>query len=259
MKLIKILSIFFCATILSCENKNVENNEQSNREISENIKKLSFKNLEDNSTCEFEFQDKNVKIIQNSIEVNGTFSNGVISSETCSDCYRINHGDDGEGWMLEKYDSDGNFENFYYFDEEKSNVSFEELTLLMENGSFDKKQVTISNTKSFQEIQMELIDGSLKKAKIYLGEPDVFEPYMGHITKGFVVYYNIVENQGNSPKHLILFLRWQKDNNNPEIEEIYSVSDNERACFGIHCLEIRNHKIHTNALDLIQDEGYSPM
>jgi hypothetical protein len=117
-------------------------------------------------------------------------------------------------------------------------------------------QTPVSNNRTFQEIQLELIDASLKKAKLYLGEPDVFESTFGHITKGFVVYYNKVDNNGNSPKHLVLFLRWKDGSNNPEIEELFSVSDYEQACFGVHCIEVREGEIYTNALDLIQDEGY---
>jgi hypothetical protein len=115
---------------------------------------------------------------------------------------------------------------------------------------------TTSEYKNFREIQLELVDGSLNKAKLYLGEPDVYEPYMGHITKGFVLYKNIVENNGDTPKHLVLFLRSVEGSNNPDIEEIYSVSDFEKACFGIHCIEIREGEIFTNALDLINIEGY---
>lgn len=117
-------------------------------------------------------------------------------------------------------------------------------------------QTPVSNNRTFQEIQLELIDASLKKAKLYLGEPDVFESTFGHITKGFVIYYNKVDNSGDTPKHLVLFLRWKKGSNNPEIEEIFSVSDYEQACFGIHCIELREGEIYTNALDLIYDEGY---
>lgn len=118
---------------------------------------------------------------------------------------------------------------------------------------------TTSEYKNFREIQLELIDGSLKKAKLYLGEPDVYEPYIGHITKGFVLYKNFVENNGETPKHLVLFLRSVEGSNNPDIEEICSVSDYERACFGIHCIEIRDGEIFTNALDLIYDERYQSM
>lgn len=63
-------------------------------------------------------------------------------------------------------------------------------------------------------------------------------------------------NNGDTPKHLVLFLRSVEGSNNPEIEEIYSFSDYEKACFGIHCIEIRDGEIFTNALDLIYDEGY---
>lgn len=240
----------------SCNNQNKGNNALNNTETKKNKLKVSFSNIDNNSPFEIVFDNNNVTIIQDSKETDGTINNGIISTESCSDCYRIGHDEYGEGWVLEVYNSNGVFENIYYFDEEKSTVSFEELTIFMENGTFEKQPTVSSNNKSFNEIQMELVDGSLKKAKLYLGEPDVFEPHMGHITKGFVVYYNKVQNKANTPKHLILFLRWQDGNNNPEIEEIYSVSDNEKACFGLHCLEIRNHEIYTNALDLIYDEGY---
>lgn len=118
-----------------------------------------------------------------------------------------------------------------------------------------------NSTKQFDEIQLTLIDGTLKKAKLYLGEPDVYEPYFGHITKGFAIYYNKVANQGGKPKHLILFLRKNPmgKSNEEKIEEIYSIEDNQKSCFGIHCIKIINHEIYTNALDLIQDKGYQQL
>ena len=100
--------------------------------------------------------------------------------------------------------------------------------------------INVSNQKPFNEIQLTLTDASIKKAKIYLGEPDKNEYAFGHITKGYAVYYNRVSNNGN-PKHLVLFLRMQGNQwgNNAEIEEIYSVEDGQKACFGIHCLIIK--------------------
>jgi hypothetical protein len=44
--------------------------------------------------------------------------------------------------------------------------------------------------------------------------------------------------------------------NDSGIEEIYAVDENEKTCFGIHCLKIKNKEIYTNALDLIVDRGY---
>ncbi|MDI6049918.1 hypothetical protein QLS31_08750 [Flavobacterium sp. XS2P24] len=117
------------------------------------------------------------------------------------------------------------------------------------------------NTKPFDEIQLTLTDATLKKAKIYLGEPDKYEYYFGHITKGFAIYYNKVANQGGKSKHLILFLRKNPMGTNHEkkIEEIYSIEDNEKACFGIHCILIKNQIIYTNVPDLIQNEGYQQL
>lgn len=125
-----------------------------------------------------------------------------------------------------------------------------------------KNDYTNSNsTKQFDEIQLTLTDGSLKKAKIYLGEPDKYERYFGHIAKGFAIYYNIVANQGGKPKHLILFLRKDPKGKSDEekIEEIYSIEDNQKTCFGIHCIMIKNQEIYTNALDLIYDRGYKSL
>ena len=114
------------------------------------------------------------------------------------------------------------------------------------------------NTLNFKDIQMNLVDGSLKKAKIYLGEPDKIEYGFGHITKGFVIYYNRVTNPGGNPKNLVLFLRMNGKQwvNNASIEEMYSIEDNQKACFGIHCIKIKNQTIYTNALDLIYDRKY---
>ncbi len=113
----------------------------------------------------------------------------------------------------------------------------------------------------FKEIQLKLIDGSLKKAKIYLGEPDKYEYSFGHLTKGFAIYFNKVSNQNGGTNHLVLFLRMNGNQwgNNAEIEEIYSVNDNQKACFGIHCIVIKNQTIFTNAIDLIYDRGYEPI
>ncbi|TRX21473.1 hypothetical protein FNW25_15845 [Flavobacterium franklandianum] len=123
-----------------------------------------------------------------------------------------------------------------------------------------EKAITVSNQKPFNEIQLTLTDASIKKAKIYLGEPDKYEYGFGHVSKGFAVYYNRVSNNGK-PKHLVLFLRMQGNQwgNNAEIEEIYSVEDGQKACFGIHCIMIKNQTIYTNALDLIYDRGYEKL
>jgi hypothetical protein len=111
---------------------------------------------------------------------------------------------------------------------------------------------------NFKDIQLNLIDASLKKAKIYLGEPDKYEYGFGHVTKGFAIYYNKVSNPNGNPLHLVLFLRMNGNQwgNDSGIEEIYAVDENEKACFGIHCLKINNEEIYTNALDLIVDRGY---
>lgn len=119
-----------------------------------------------------------------------------------------------------------------------------------ENQSMDNSN---SNpTKQFNDIQLTLTDATYKKAKIYLGEPDKYENGFGHFTKGFAIYYNIVSNQNGNPKHLVLFLRMNGNQwgNNAEIEEIYSIEDNQKACFGIHCLQVANGKIKTNAANL---------
>lgn len=118
-----------------------------------------------------------------------------------------------------------------------------------------------NSIKQFDDIQLTLTDASLKKAKIFLGEPDKYEYGFGHVTKGFAIYYNKVSNQNGSPKHLVLFLRMNgyQWGDNAEILEIYSVEDNQKVCFGIHCIKIKNQKISTNALDLIDDRGYESM
>jgi hypothetical protein len=129
------------------------------------------------------------------------------------------------------------------------------------SGSSESENIENENTKQFDEIQLTLTDATLKKAKVYLGEPDKYEYFFGHITKGFAIYYNRVDNQGGKPKHLILFLRKNPMGTNHEkkIEEIYSIEDNEKACFGIHCIMIKNQIIYTNVPYLIQNEGYQQL
>jgi hypothetical protein len=130
-----------------------------------------------------------------------------------------------------------------------------------ENSETQKSETnsnSINSTKSFSDVQLTLTDASLKKAKLYLGEPDKYEFGFGHVTKGFAIYYDRVTDGNNSPKHLVLFLRMNGNQwgNSALIEEIYCVEDNQKICFGIHCIKIKNRKIYTNALDLINDEGY---
>jgi hypothetical protein len=105
------------------------------------------------------------------------------------------------------------------------------------------------------------MDSSLKKAKIYLGEPDIYEYAFGHITKGFAIYYNKVSNPNGKPIHLVLFLRMNGNQwgNDSGIEEIFAVDENEKACFGIHCLKIKDKEIYTNALNLIDARGYKSL
>jgi hypothetical protein len=104
-----------------------------------------------------------------------------------------------------------------------------------------------SSLKPFNEVQLTLTDGSLKKAKLYLGEPDKYVHPFGHITKGYAVYFNKVSSNGK-PQHLILFLRMQGNfwGDNAKIEEIYSTGDNKKICFGIHCFSISGGTINVN-------------
>lgn len=161
-------------TLLSCNSQNGgENPQVLNKIIEVKLKKICFKNFEDNSTCEVVINDNRVTIIQDSKETEGTIVNGIISTESCSDCYRIGHGDDGEGWVLEKYDNDGNFENVYYFSEKNPMGSFEKLTSLIENGTKEKQ--TVNSNSSFQslgEIRTLVLSASLRIMKKRLGEPD---------------------------------------------------------------------------------------
>ena len=120
-----------------------------------------------------------------------------------------------------------------------------------------EEATTPNNLKQFKEVELMLTDASIKKAKLYLGEPDIHKYGFGHETKGFAVYFNKVSNNGK-PKNLVLFLRIKGSSwgNDTMIEEIYAVDEKEKACFGIHCIAIKSQKIYTNALDLLYDEGY---
>ena len=129
------------------------------------------------------------------------------------------------------------------------------------NDANSNEKIVENNQKQFEDIQLTLLDASIKKANLYLGEPDKEEHGFGHVSKGFAIYYNKVLIQNGKPKHLVLFLRMDGRfwGNNAKIEEIYSVDDNEKACFGIHCIKIINQEIYTNALDLIYDRNYKSL
>ena len=167
-------------------------------------------------------------------------------------------------------DNSSGIDNGYYelFHELKDEKEIERIISSNEKliNEIDKNQNSETNsnsnnsTKLFSDVQLTLTDASLKKAKLYLGEPDNYEFGFGHNSKGFAIYYNVVENNGETPKHLVLFLRqgylWD---DNCAIEEIYCLNDNEKACFGIHCLMVRDKIIYTNALNLIMNEGYKQL
>ena len=149
----------------------------------------------------------------------------------------------------------------YYSDNENvdSTTTTSKIDEIAQPEKEEKKIDNNQNLKKFNEIQLTLLDATIKKAKIYLGEPDVEEHGFGHVSKGFAVYYNKVANGNGKPKHLVLFLRMNDNNQwgtNAKVEEIYSIDDNQKACFGIHCIKIENQNITTNALDLIHLEGY---
>jgi hypothetical protein len=105
-----------------------------------------------------------------------------------------------------------------------------------------------NSTKEFHDVELALTDGSLKKSKLLLGNPDKIEYGFGHGSKGFAVFFNKVSEQGGTPKHLVLFIRMKDGFWGPDatIEEIYCIEDNQKACFGIHCLSIRDGLIYSN-------------
>ena len=109
-----------------------------------------------------------------------------------------------------------------------------------------------SNTKDFKDIQMALLDGTVRKAKIYLDrEPDLAEWQFGHDTKHFLIYFNVVTNKGGAPKHLVIFVRSERGEYDRDyflVEVVHAVSDNQEVCFGIHCIEVRNREIYTNTI-----------
>jgi hypothetical protein len=126
-------------------------------------------------------------------------------------------------------------------------------------GSHEKQNVEENEKlKDFRDIQLQLIGSTEKMSNVYLGKPDVNETYFGHINKNFSIYYDIVKNPNGPPKHLVLFLRRNQQYIHDDIEEMYAISDNERACFGIHCLKIQNHEISTNVTNLIE-RGYKQL
>jgi hypothetical protein len=142
---------------------------------------------------------------------------------------------ESQNWYKPKYDD----VTSYLTEIEKNNIALINGTNDFDSNNNINKNEN-GNSKTFDEIQLTLTDATIKKAKLYLGEPDKYEYAFGHITKGFAIYYDRVSNNGK-PKHLVLFLRMQGNQwgNNAEIEEIYSVEDGQKACFGIHCIMIK--------------------
>lgn len=99
-----------------------------------------------------------------------------------------------------------------------------------------------NSIKQFKDVQLTLMYASLKKVKLYLGEPDkIGLLYMGGSEKNAAIYLNKVNDNGIT-KHLVLFLRYYN------VEEIYAIRDNEKAYFGIHYVEVKNNNFYSNSV-----------
>lgn len=161
---------------------------------------------------------------------------------------------ESQNWYKPKYDD----VTSYLTEIEKNNIALINGTNDLDSNNNINEN---GNSKTFDEIQLTLTDATIKKAKLYLGEADKYEYGFGHVSKGFAIYYNAVSGENGNPKHLVLFLRMQDRQwgDDAKIEEIYSIEDKQKACFGIHCIMIKNQTISTNALDLIYDRGYEKM
>lgn len=116
-------------------------------------------------------------------------------------------------------------------------------TIIQKNDiSVEQNDDNFNSLKKFNDVQLTLIDASLKKAKLYLGEPDkIGLLYMGGSEKNAAIYLNKVNDNGVT-KHLVLFLRYYT------VEEIYAIRDNEKAYFGIHYVEVRNNNFYSNSV-----------
>ncbi|WP_309614490.1 hypothetical protein, partial [Flavobacterium sp.] len=70
---------------------------------------------------------------------------------------------------------------------------------------------------------------------------------------GYAIYYNRVSDVGEV-KHFDLFFRMNGDSwgDDAEIEEMYSVNDNEKVCFGIHCLNLEKRQINIKPSPLMK-------
>lgn len=137
----------------------------------------------------------------------------------------------------------------------KKSIGLLTLSELSNRYSFDYKNLRNNNSQSqntnsydsnsmkqFRDIQITLMDASLKKAKLYLGEPDkIGLLYMGGSEKNTAIYLNKVNDNGVT-KHLVLFLRYNT------VEEIYAILDNEKAYFGIHYVEVKNNNFYSNSV-----------
>jgi len=168
------LFILLITSIICCENENKHNEqaEEKNKAI-----KLFFG--DNQKSCMLLLNKENVIIEYESNEEIGTIKNGIISNDLRSNSYRIANGDDGEGLVIEIYDSNGNFKEVLCFNQNESDISFNQLATFIKTGSFESYKEIKGDTPhneetkaSLAEIRSKIIYGDKYNLFHRFGKPD---------------------------------------------------------------------------------------
>lgn len=104
-----------------------------------------------------------------------------------------------------------------------------------------------NNTISYTDAISIILDDSYTKAEKILGEPNASGWLYGAHKKARVYFNKVVQN--GEVKHLVLMVRYNDGSKKPYVEELYAVSDGQKAKYGIHWVMVDGDKVISNSTD----------
>lgn len=117
-----------------------------------------------------------------------------------------------------------------------------------ESNSYDSNKVSEeSNLMQYRDAISSVLDGSVVKAEKLLGNPDIASWLYVPNKRVYIYLNNVIDN--GEVKHLVLMVRHKDSSRNPYVEELYAISDGQKASYGIHWVSIEGGKVKSNSSD----------